>query len=167
MDNNKNDSYCINCCNDDYCNCDCCNSCCSYFGELWNNNKSKIASKMGIALSILNSVFLIIDTYYPASLAKYIVAGTISAGVFMGGILYQKLVDHYKALGEKYNQLENDNTSLKQSRDEVIRRYTIAINNSNNTTPQSVQSIEPINFEEMHRNNMMNSELNDYVFPEN
>lgn len=142
-------------------------SCCLFYymeriSEYWNLHEQNIAAKMGFALSILNSIFLIIDTYYPASIAKYVVAGTISAGVFIGSLCYQRIVDQYKVLEEKHEQLETDHISLKQSKDEIIRRYTLLQQHTpNSTTPQSVDSIEPINFEQIHKNN----KLNDYTFP--
>jgi hypothetical protein len=55
-------------------------------------------------LAILNSIFVVLDAYYPASIAKYIVAALISAGVFMGGLMYDRLAREHK-------QLEDDNVS--------------------------------------------------------
>jgi hypothetical protein len=138
--------------------CDCCCSCCSSFEAWWDENKTKIAGKMGIALSILNSVFLVVDSYYPASIAKYIVASLISAGVFMGGLMYDRLARDHK-------KLEVDNESKK----DMIRRFTLAQQHHDPfPTPQgSDDTVQPVNFEAMHKNNVIQTAINDYTFPEN
>lgn len=144
------------------------NNCCSLcdclcyhkFEDWWKAYKTKIAGKVGIGLSILNSIFIVLDAHYPASAAKYIVAALISAGVFIGGLMYDRLARDHK-------QLEDDNVSLKQSKEEIIRRFTLIPHYESNETPAgSEDTIQPVNFEAIHRNNVFHSAITEYTFPD-
>lgn len=154
----NNDKDCFSCP-------DCC--ICIYYKDVeqwWNERKTKIAGKIGIFLSILNSVFIILDVHYPASIAKYIVAALISAGVFIGGLMYDRLA-------REHEQLADDNVSKQ----DIIRRFTMFAGNNSNAiltipspladTPQSDDTVEPINFEAMHVNNIRQTAINEYTFP--
>lgn len=152
----------------------CCESCWGTFEgwiddfKIWyDEKKDKIAGRLGMVLSILNIAFIGLDAYYPTSIAKYVVASLVSVGVFIGGVMFEKLVNSNKILTE-------DN----KSKNEMIRRYTqfgTAFGVMPRLTTQaetpdnerhlerepngisfdndSISSIEPVNFLEVHKNN--------------
>lgn len=146
----------------------CCESCWGTFEgwiddfKIWyDEKKDKIAGRLGMVLSILNIAFIGLDAYYPTSIAKYVVASLVSVGVFIGGVMFEKLVNSNKILTE-------DN----KSKNEMIRRYTAFVTATSAETPDnerriarepngisfdfdndSVNSIEPVNFLEVHKNN--------------
>lgn len=133
------------------------NSCCSFFlnklDQLWAEYKHH-SGKVSIGLSVLGGLSSIL-------VGKYIIIGSVAiaitnSAVFMSGIAYEKLKSENK-------QLNSDCESHK----EMLRRFTLfQPNNKNNTdteTNRSIETIEPINFEQIHKNNMLSS----YAFPTN
>lgn len=136
-----------------------CWNCWGYYAALANyceEKKKKIAGRLGIILSILNIIFIIIDNVMPTAIVKYVVASLISAGVFIGGIMFERIVSENEVL-------EEDN----KSKQEIIRRFTVMPVNAIDMTPQSIDSVEPINFEQMHHNNIIQTSMNNYAFPNN
>ena len=133
-------------------------SCCSCI-DMLIINKKKIIGKAGIVLSLLNSLFITLDAYYPGTIAKYIVSGLISIGVFIGGIMFDRMAHENAKLNESCESLQNE-------KKEIIRRFTVIDMPTHTATPTETDretnlSVEPINFEAMHNNNKLES----FTFP--
>lgn len=135
------------------------------------NTLSPHIGKFGLGLSIMGgivSVLLGFKIIIPAS----IIMGLTNAGIFAGSLAFERLQ-------QQKEKLNDDCESQRQ----IIRKLTIKpffdnYNNGQNAqqeediqieteteTGRSIDTIEPINFEQMHKNNILQSSLNNFTFP--
>lgn len=124
------------------CNC----GCIDYIDAFWDKYKYKIASPLSISLSVCGATSGLLVPYF--AVASSIAITITNVSIFFTSILLTKYMTENK-------NLNTDNISLKNEN----RRLTYAKISIDNITPKndsdfnSVKSIEPINFDEMHRNN--------------
>jgi hypothetical protein len=146
----------------------------------WNRNKHSIAPKLSITLGILGGVgsaLVGLKLLIPAS----IVLGVVNIGIFFSGLSMDRL-------NQESIKKTSEVQSLKNEKQDIIRRFTVCQNNYNNslqstqdqnmrlndidnaispTTNNSNDTIEPVCFEMMHKNNIRHSAINAFHFPDN
>jgi hypothetical protein len=143
----------------------------------WDRNKHSIAPKLSITLGILGGVgsaLIGLKLIIPAS----IVLGVVNVGIFFSGLSMDRL--NQESI-KKSSEVE----SLKNEKQEIIRRFTVCQNYNNSlqstqdqnmrlndidnaispTTNNSNDTVEPVCFEMMHKNNIRHSAINCFHFP--
>jgi hypothetical protein len=131
-------------------------TCIDYLDNFFESNKYKISAPLAIGLSVLGGLSSIL-------IGKGIIAGSIgvaitNTSVFFVSILLSKFSKDNKYLEYNNNSLKNENRRL------TTFCHELTTNNSINETPQSndsIESIEPINFSDIHKNNKIAS----FIFP--
>ena len=135
-----------------------CNCCCGLLDcvdSFWDKYRHH-SGKISVGISVLGAVSAILA-------GQHIILGSIMVGitnisVFFSGLAYEKLNSQAKKLNE-------DCESQKQ----MIRKLTMAPN-FESETPQSREStmtVEPVNFELIHKNNIVQNSIKNYNFPDN
>lgn len=138
---NKNDCYC----------------CCGLldFADTFWQKYRYHSGKISIGISVLGSVSAILTGQH--LITGSIMVGITNVSVFFSGLAYEKLNNQAKKL--------NDDC---ESQRQMIRKLTMAPR-FESETPQSRESnvtVEPINFELMHKNNVVNNSMKNYNFPD-
>lgn len=133
------------------CCCEC--LCCDDISQWWNKRKWKILGKTGmITVSALNSLFTILDVYTGGSFTvlKYVALGLLNVGIVASTYLYSQME-------LKSDILDTENQSLKQDKNELVKRLTtfhFPQSITANTTPQNLTpSANSTTYEEMQNFN--------------
>lgn len=127
--------------------------------NFWEDHKNSLSSKFSILLGVvggIGSVLVGMKMFVPAS----IVLGVCNVGIFFSGIAIERI-------GNDNNKKTSDIESLHKEKREIIRRFTM-VNQSEpiSITPMdSEDTVEPINFELMHHNNVLQDSMNTFAFP--
>ena len=136
--------------------------CIDKIDDFWNTHKNSISSKFSIGLGVMGGVGSILvgmKLFIPTS----IVLGICNVGIFFSGIAMQKYA-------QENTKLSDEKISLHNEKQEIIRRYTTIQHGGNNeplsiTPTDSIDTIQPVQFESMHQNNMVESSMNNFAFP--
>jgi hypothetical protein len=142
--------------NDDSC-------CCSVVDSLqdwWNVNKYRVSAPLAVGLSVCGGVGSVLSAY--SIIGTSVVIGVTNVGIFFSGIALS-------AFSSENKKLSKDNISLCNEKNDIVRRLTMAyphLNESRSVSERSDDSVEPVNFEHVHKNNVFQSSIKAFNFPE-
>lgn len=142
----------------DSCNC----SCIDAMHSFWEKYKYKVSTPVAITLSALGVICGVLIPQYHVIGGVAVVVTNVS--IFFTGVTLSQFSVENKALID-------DNVSLKNEN----RRLTVApkLINLGNTgepcdseTPRSIDTIGPVDFAQLHKNNIVQSSINSFLFPQ-
>lgn len=145
----------------------CCCNLIDSLHEWWDVNKYRVSAPLAVGLSVGGGIGSILASQY--ILSTSVVTGITNVGIFFSGIALS-------AFSSENKKLAKDNISLSNEKNDIVRRLTLAYPDLNvdrvisgcesrSLTGRSDQTVEPINFEEVHKNNVFQSSINSFNFP--
>lgn len=139
-------------------------SCCCFvidsLQEWWNVNKYRVSTPLAVGLSVCGGIGSIL-------VGKSIIGASIMIGVTNVGIFFSGIA--LSAFSSENKKLSKDNISLCNEKNDIVRRLTMAyphLNHSELASEKSDDSVEPINFEQVHKNNIFQSSIRSFNFPD-
>ena len=116
---------------------------CLYFNGVWDRNKYSIISKGSILISVLSTVFTILDTYFSEfKIAKYIVVGCLNVSIVIGSYAFGQLEQRSQQLGAENIHLRR----LTLAAPTWVKNNAFDTDSLQDATPEPVfRGAEPIN----------------------